>query len=90
MSQLEIIHLRASGEPIEAIAERIKESSASVQQDVDVIVVYRQVGLDTDLALHLHHRTLMPGEGASPSGLRLAAALSGYGLVEHTVWKELA
>lgn len=89
MSQLEIIHLRASGESAEALGRRIEASLASGHEGADRVMVYRQNGLDTDLAVHLHHRASTQSQRPSAIGLQLASALRSYGLVEHSLWEEL-
>ncbi len=88
MSRLEIIHLRSSGEPLESLGHRIRESLASAGKNTEV-TLYRRDGLETDIAVHLHH-PVPPGEhGLSGLGLRLASSLRAFGLVEHTLWEEL-
>ena len=91
MKRLEIIHLRSSGEPLASLGDLI---SASIGQTDDthgeengtVVTLYRRAGLETDLAIHLEQAV---DRGSSGLGLRLAAALRSYGLVEHTLWEEL-
>jgi hypothetical protein len=89
MPQLEIIHLRASSEPASALGPRILKSLASDDRRGNLLVIYRRNGLDTDLALHLHHRDDARGSIPSVLGLRLAAALRSFGMVEHGVWEAL-
>jgi len=89
MSQLEIIHLCAPGESAEVLGRQIKESIMPPQGDAETVVLYRRRGLDTDLVVHVHHRAATQDEGPSTLGLRLASALRGYGLVEHTLSEEL-
>jgi len=50
MSRLEIIHLRSSGEPIESLADRIRESIWSEGDQTEVVTIFRRNGLETDLA----------------------------------------
>ncbi len=88
MSRLEIIHLRSCEEPLESLGRRIRESLGSGDGRADVRL-YRRHGLETDVAIHIHHLEA-PGEaGPSGLGLQLASSLRAYGLVEHTLWGEL-
>ncbi len=88
MSALEIIHLRSSSEPIENLADRIRESLWDDGRTDGVFTIYRRNGLATDLAVHIRC------DGNTPRcrrlGLQLVASLSVYGLVEHSVWHEMA
>lgn len=88
MSTLEIIHLRSSSEPIECLAERIRESLWDEGRNEGIFTIYRRDGLATDLAVHIRHSG---GDGEVPSrlGLRLVAALAAYGMVKHSVWEEI-
>ena len=88
MKRLEIIHLRSSGEPLESLGNRIRGSLGAVDKNTEV-TLYRREGLETDIAIHLHHLEPPVREGPSGLGLRLASALRAFGLVEHTLWKEL-
>lgn len=86
MTQLEIIHLRASGEPIDSLTDRIKKSIGKGDEGVSNLALYRCHGLDSDLAVHILRFDVE--QGPSDLALRLAAELRTYGLVEHTVWEE--
>ena len=89
MIQLEIIHLRSSGEPVESLTERIKESIREGGEEVSTLKLDRRHDLETDLAVHVRRYGTAGGEGPSDLALRLASELRAYGLVEHTVWEEL-
>ncbi len=89
MKRLEIIHLRSSGEPLEALTERISGSLAEGDEGAETLTLYRRRGLDTDLAVHLVRADVGAKRGPSDLALRLASELRAYGLVEHTVWEEL-
>ncbi len=88
MNQLEIIHLRSAGEPLESRGNRIRESLGKESENVDV-TLYRRDGLKTDVAVHLPRLVTSGSEGLSGLGLRLASSLRVFGLVEHKLWKEL-
>lgn len=88
MNTLEIIHLRSSSEPIERLADRIRESLWDEGRDKGVFTIYRQDGLATDLAVHIRHGA---EEARVPSrlGLSLVSGLAVYGMVKHSVWHEM-
>ena len=88
MNRLEIIHLRSSGEPLDSLGDRIRESLGTEGEETEV-ALYRRAGLETDLAVHIRHLGVPGREGPSGLALRLASALRAYGLVEHTLWEEL-
>jgi hypothetical protein len=87
MKRLEIIHLRSSGEPLDSLGRRIRESI--VDDSAETVTLYRRQGLDTDLAVHVRYHAATGGQGPSDLALRLSSSLRAYGLVEHTKWEEL-
>ena len=88
MIQLEIIHLRSSGEPIESLTKLISASIREGGEEASTLKLYRRHGLETDLAVHVRRHGTVGGEGPSDLALRLASELRAYGLVEHTVWED--
>ncbi len=88
MKQLEIIHLRSSGEPLDSLGNRIRESLATEDASSEV-TLYRRDGLETDVAVHIQHPGVPDKRGPSDLALQLASALRNFGLVEHTTWAEL-
>lgn len=90
MSRLEIIHLRSSGESLESLGQRIRESLGAGSEGDGVVTLYRRLGLDTDVAVHIRGPGDPEAQKPSSLGLRLAEALRALGLVEHTLWQELA
>ena len=88
MKRLEIVHLRSSGEALESLKDRIRDSVGQAGDERRVVTLYRRRGLETDLAVHILDAGTS-GRRASELALRLASALRAYGLVEHTVWEEL-
>ena len=88
MSTLEIIHLRSSSEPVESLAESIRESLWNEGRNNGVFTIFRRDGLATDLAVHIRHGE-KPAEVPSRIGLHLVASLAEFGLVEHSVWEEI-
>ena len=89
MRRLEIIHMRSAGESLESLIDRISESIRAEGQQTNVVTIYRRDGLETDLAVHIHHLEVPGAEGPSRLGLQLASSLRVFGLVEHTVWEEM-
>ena len=85
---LEIIHLRSSSEPIEDLAELIRESMWEGGRQNGVFIIYRRHGLATDLAVHIPHGEER-AEVPSRFGLHLVSSLADFGLVEHSVWEEI-
>lgn len=89
MKRLEIVHLRFSGPDLAALGRRIDESLAAANRGGGVVTVYRRLGLETDVAIHIRTPAGVGDGEASSVGLRLADALRVHGLVDHTVWEEL-
>jgi len=88
MSTLEIIHLRSSREPIEDLADLIRESLWEHGRQKGVFTIYRRRRLATDLAVHIPHAEER-AEVPSRLGLQLVSSLAELGLVEHSVWEEI-
>lgn len=89
MRRLEIIHLRSSEEPLERLADWIRDSMRPDDDQMTVVTLYRRFGLETDVSVHIHHLEASGADEPSSLGLHLACALKAYGLVEHTLWGEL-
>ena len=89
MNQLEIIHLRSSVEPFEALRSRVTESIRTEGDPGEVVLLFRRCGLESDVAIHIHHHDDSGYDGPSVLGLHLAAGLKAHGLVEHTLWEAL-
>lgn len=89
MSTLEVIHLRSSSEPIDRLAESIRESLWNEGRDQGVFTIYRRDGLATDLAVHIRHDAEEEARVPSRLGLSLVSALAVYGMVKHSVWHEM-
>ena len=89
MNTLEIVHLRSSGEPLESLSDRIKESIWAEAQGAEVVTLYRRQRLETDIAIHIRHNDAAGMNGPSALAFHLAYALRAFGLVEHTVWEEM-
>jgi hypothetical protein len=88
MKRLEIIHLRSSGAPVDSLSDQISTSLKATPRTAENVALYRREGLETDIAIHIHHGEGRGTAGPNGLGLRLASALKAYGLVEHSVWVE--
>jgi hypothetical protein len=84
VKRLEIIHLRLAGALPPGLVDEIRRSADG--RDPAFVGLYRRANVDNDIAIHLHLNGPGPDDQASDLGLRLAAALKEYGMVEHTVW----
>ncbi len=88
MKIVEIIHVRLTAGNPQNLSESIKKS-VGPRSTEEVFTIYRRDKLKTDLAVHIHRKGGDEEKGPSQFGLRLASALKDYGLVEHTIWKEM-
>ena len=88
MKIVEIIHVRLAAENLQSLGESIRRS-VNTRSNGEVFTVYQRCNLESDLAIHIHRKDDDEKEGASRLGLHLAAALKAYGMVEHTIWKEM-
>ena len=86
MKRLEIIHLRLAGALPPDLFEEIRRSTANTR--ASSVDLYCRVNVETDVAIHLHLNESGPDDQACGLGLRLAAGLKEYGMVEHTVWRD--
>lgn len=87
----EEIMVRTSGRHTEALASILQELSAEVAETIgrNRIRVCRREGIDTDFSIVLSHECDTIGIESRRLGLRLNAALKEFGLVHHTIWKEM-
>ncbi len=81
MKILEIIRLRMTDGSIEEIMQHV----CSDLKDDPSVTVYRQIDLETDIALHLHYDS-EEKEFPSQLGQHLAETLSAYGFIERRYW----
>ena len=87
MKRLEIIHLRLAGALPPGLFEEIRASTTNTRDPASVALYWR-VNVENDVAIHLHLEESGPDSQASDLGVRLAAGLKEYGMVEHTVWRD--
>jgi len=48
--------------------------------------IYRSIGYESDLSIHICRKTDLLRQGKSLLGLRLANGLGDFGIVSHTLW----
>lgn len=89
MRIIEIIHLRTAGAALEGLCDILTKSIGAESEPIQITLL-RRVGLDSDLAIHIRHPAGPRTKKSSEIGPRLASALEAYGLVEHTLWEEVA
>ena len=85
---LEILHLRLAGRVSPLLPDAIRSIAGKNARGVS-IHIYQQEELETDLLVQLHYGADAGGEGTADLGERLASLLREYGMIEHSVWKEL-
>ena len=86
MRQLEIIQVRLTGRSQATLINDIRRSVLA--DTTDNIRFYRHATVPTDLSIHIHLETHTDLRQTSDLGVRLAAAMRDYGMVQHTVWIE--
>jgi hypothetical protein len=88
MKITEIIHVRLSSGILQSLSEKIRKSIGP-EISAEVFTIFQRDNLESDLAVHIHRNEDNTKCGPSQIGIHLASSLKAYGLVEHTVWKEL-
>ena len=91
MKWLEIVELRATKNRKTMLESLLKnlfnEVGAGAQKQA--IRIYSLVTVDTDFSVHLRHDSEMVETTGSPLGLQIKSALKEFGLVSHTIWREI-
>jgi hypothetical protein len=87
VKRLEIIHLRLAGNAPESLIHDIRKSIFA-GSETDTVQLYFHETIPTDLSVHIRTETQTKDTHTSDLGLRLAAVLREYGLVQHTLWIE--
>jgi hypothetical protein len=88
MKTTEIIHVRLSASVPQSLSEKIWKSIGP-EISAEIFKIFQRDNLESDFAVHIHRNEDYAQCGPSQIGIRLASSLKAYGLVEHTVWKEL-
>ncbi len=90
MKWIEIITLRSAdmgkGSTVDQVSRLAAEGKGSDNRER--IKIYRHAVLNTDISIHLLHKSRPMEPRPSPLGQQLAAALKEFGLVSHNVWIE--
>lgn len=88
MKITEIIHVRLSAGIPQSLSEKIRKSIRA-EASAKIFTIFQRDNLKSDLAVHIHRNEDSSQIGPSQFGIHLASSLKEYGLVDHTVWKEL-
>jgi hypothetical protein len=88
MKIIEIIHVRLSANMPQSLSKKIRRSIGD-EVSSEVFTIFQRDNLESDLAVHIHRNENNTQCGPSLIGIHLASSLKEFGLVEHTVWKEL-
>ena len=89
MKWSEVIMVRSTGSNARLLAQTVQGLMADVARSAgnDDVRVFHRENIETDICIVLFHNEKKSRTGASPLGLRFAAALKELGLVYHTVWR---
>jgi hypothetical protein len=91
MKWIELIQLRSAGsnrEILESKLQRLVDEVVSKRKR-QVIMAFSRVSIDTDFSIHIFQDSKKVENGGSRLGLRLAAALKEFGLINHSIWMEI-
>lgn len=88
MKITEIIHVRLSAGMPPGLSEKIRKS-ISAEISAEFFTIFQRDNLESDLAVHIHRNEDITQSGPSQFGIHLASSLKEYGLIDHTIWKEL-
>jgi hypothetical protein len=85
---LEVIHLRVAAREGDRMLPILRQliDEISEKEHCGTVKLFRRAHIETDVCLHLQHDSDQESAGGSPVGVRLAAALKPFGMVNHTVW----
>ncbi len=91
MSWQEVIHIRTTARDTKQLLIIVQHlvDEAKKEGSCKEIKMYRRALVDTDLSILLYHDSSKVGKNGSPLGLRMAAALKEFGMVNHTAWSEV-
>ena len=87
MDYLEVIRLRTAAGASEEAIQRVAESVLEAEEPGLVSSgFYRGKRFQSDLAIHLHYQLEGDCDPCGGLGIRVAAALEEYGLVDRALW----
>jgi len=92
MKWAEMIMVRSAGSGGDLLETTLKDliNAVAIEIEHEVIRIFRGEKLDSDICIVLFHREERTHTGGSPLGLQLVNALKEVGLVNHTIWNEIA
>lgn len=90
MKWLEIIEMRSVDGDKDVLELHLEKLITEVEIEMHGkrFKSYRRVTVETDFSIHLFHETEQIEKCGSELGLRLAAALKEFGMVNHSIWME--
>ena len=92
MKWMEIITLRSllkeSRQLVDELLHQVSQQKESMT--TASITVYHHPTIETDLSIHIHWETEAQKPGSSPLGQQLSYALKGLGLLNYSIWVEVA
>ena len=90
MNYLEIIELRSSNMDLAALSEKLSYFIDDLNKDYEnfTVKLYRHLTVETDWSFHVYYHGKDFMASPSPLGLRIASALTEFGLVHHSVKKK--
>jgi hypothetical protein len=91
MKWIESIQLRSAGSNREILESKLQRLADEVvsKRKRQVIMAFSRVSIDTDFSIHIFQDSKKVENGGSRLGLRLAAALKEFGLINHSIWMEI-
>ncbi len=87
MKRLEIIQLRMAGNVPSGLINDIRRSIFT-GGEMGTVRLYFHATIPTDLSVHIYLESNANSMRKCNLGVRLAAALGEYGMVQHTMWIE--
>lgn len=88
MKITEIIHVRLPAGMPPGLCEKIRKS-ISAEIPAEFFTILERENLGSDLAVHIHRNDDNTQSVPRQFGIHLVSSLKEYGLVDHTIWKEL-
>ena len=91
MQWIELIQLRSADINRKLLESKLQRLIDEVnrKRKRKAIMAYSRVLIDTDFCIHIFHDSKKVETGGSRLGLHLVAALKEFGLVDHSIWREM-
>ncbi len=91
MKHLEIISLRCFNPDIEELVNRYIAPMMNLEEVKQAfeVKVYRHSKLEMDIVLKIKRKDNLTSNRKSIIGLRLADNLKSFGIINHSIWKEM-